>query len=179
MSQYSIRKAGEGDVEALAYLHTMGHKASHVGSARDAYIDAITVDENIENWTRWFKKGEADDVYIAEDSDGKPYGYVWFGPLKTPPPGMSPIRPLYTREIYGLYTLESSWGSGLGAQLMVFAFETMKQQKHSSVCLWVLKNNKRANAFYQKMGGERCGKMKSTRGEANVVESCFGWRKIP
>jgi hypothetical protein len=144
MSDYVIRKADRNDVDTLAYLHTMGHKASHVGSASDDYIEALNVEDNVENWSRWFDKGEAENVYIIYDGDDKAAGYVWFGPLKTPPPGMSPIRPLYTREIYGLYVLSDYWGKGVAQKLMSFAFEKIKEQKQNSLCLWVLKNNKSA-----------------------------------
>ena len=94
----------------------------------------------------------------------------------TPPPGMSPVRPLYTAEILALYILPACWRQGLGRQLMAQAALRLQEKKHKSLCLWVLEKNMRGNAFYKALGGQRCGKKPVTIGTQTLTDVCYGWR---
>ena len=53
-------------------------------------------------------------------------------------------------EIIALYVLKDYYGKGVSEQLMHAAFDVLNH--FSEIYLWVLKDNKRAVAFYQKMG---------------------------
>ena len=53
-------------------------------------------------------------------------------------------------EIIALYVLKDYYGEGIAQKLMKEALTTLEQ--FSEIFLWVLKENKRAIAFYQKMG---------------------------
>ena len=53
-------------------------------------------------------------------------------------------------EIIALYVLKDYYGKGVSKQLMHAAFVAL--DPFSEIYLWVLKDNKRAIAFYQKMG---------------------------
>ena len=53
-------------------------------------------------------------------------------------------------EIIALYVLKDYYGKGIAQKLMKEALTTLEQ--FSEIFLWVLKENKRAIAFYQKMG---------------------------
>ena len=89
---------------------------------------------------------------------------------------MSPIRPLYTGEIYALYILAPYWRQGLGTALMTAAAQGLAEKKHKSVCLWVLEKNARAACFYRARGGQACGRKDVQIGSSKVKELCFGWR---
>ena len=53
-------------------------------------------------------------------------------------------------EIIALYVLKDYYGKGVSEKLMHAAFVALNH--FSEIYLWVLKENKRAIAFYQKMG---------------------------
>ena len=53
-------------------------------------------------------------------------------------------------EIIALYVFKDYYGKGVSKQLMHAAFVALDH--FSEIYLWVLKDNKRAIAFYQKMG---------------------------
>ena len=78
---------------------------------------------------------------MAYDENGTAAGFVNFGKIKTAPPGMSPIRPLYSGEIYALYILPAYWRQGLGTLLIGQAAQELTLMKHKSLCLWVLEKN--------------------------------------
>ncbi|CVK47219.1 acetyltransferase%2C gnat family [Streptococcus pneumoniae] len=53
-------------------------------------------------------------------------------------------------EIIALYVLKDYYGKGIAQKLMKTALTALN--RFSEIFLWVLKDNKRAIAFYQKMG---------------------------
>ena len=78
---------------------------------------------------------------IALD-DAKVVGFVSYGDFRD-----SDTR---AGEIFALYVLKDYYGKGVGQQLMQAAFSAL--YGYQEIILWVLEDNKRAIAFYEKMG---------------------------
>jgi ribosomal protein S18 acetylase RimI-like enzyme len=175
MVVFSVRRANKEDIEALAHIHVQGWKAAYGGIVDQDYLDSMNEDYHLEKWKEWIE-GDLSSTLMAFDNDNNPAGFVSYGRLRTPPPGMSPIRPLYSGEIYAIYILSDYWRQGLGKLLLQEAAKGLAEMKHKSMCLWVLKKNSRAVGFYKKMGGERCGKKDIEIGPSTHLEIAFGWR---
>jgi ribosomal protein S18 acetylase RimI-like enzyme len=172
---FTIRAATTNDIPALAHIHVEGWKASYGGIVNEQFLDSLTEEKQAADWQRWF--GEKNmEVLIAHDAVGKPAGFTSFGKLRTPIPGGSPIRPLYTAEIYAIYILPQYWRQGLGRQLMGAAALKLKDMKHKSLSLWVLEKNTQACEFYKSLGGQRCGKKDIDVGGTKVKDVAYGWR---
>ncbi len=60
-----------------------------------------------------------------------------------------------TGEIFALYVLSEFYGKGVAQQLMNAGLERLKS--YQEICLWVLRENKRAIRFYEKCGFEPDG----------------------
>lgn len=171
---FILRPAIATDCESLARIHIAGWQGAYGGLVDQAFLDSLSITQRTENWRTWLADANT-HVVIAEDKSG-PAGFVSVGPLRTPPPGMSMIRPLYTAEIYALYLMPDQMRKGLGTQLMAAAAAEMKARKHKSLCLWVLEGNKRAIAFYKARGGQKCGTKQVDIGGKMLPEAAFGWR---
>ncbi len=169
-----IRKATTADIPVIASLHIEGWKGAYGGIVDQAYLDGLSVEQRIKDWTEWMTAGES-EVFLAEEG-GQPAGFVVIGRTKTPPPGSSPIRPSHSGEIYALYLHPDFWRQGIGTALIKHAARELKDRKHSTVCLWVLDKNERAKAFYQKMGGQKLGGKMIEIGPSSLKEVCYGWR---
>lgn len=169
-----MRPATAADAQDLAHIHIEGWRASYAGLVEQAFLDGLDTDKRASDWAKWLAEGT--EALIAHDADGKPAGFISFNRLMTPPPGMSPVRPLYTSEILALYILPAYWRQGLGKQLMQQAAIRLKEKKHKSLCLWVLEKNSRGNAFYKALGGQKCGKKDVTIGSQKLTDICYGWR---
>ncbi|PZQ46463.1 MAG: N-acetyltransferase [Micavibrio aeruginosavorus] len=172
----NIRKADASDIPVIARLHVEGWKGAYGGIVDQSYLDSLTVEKRIADWTQWSQTGES-DVFIAEEG-GEAAGFVVIGRTKTPPPGSSPIRPSHSGEIYALYLLPDQWRKGIGTALIKHAAIELKAKKHSTICLWVLEKNERANAFYKKMGGQKLGGKMIEIGHSSLKEVCYGWRDV-
>ena len=55
-------------------------------------------------------------------------------------------------EIVSLYLLPEYWGKGCGRLLFSALAEQLAAMGYQDLCLWVLEGNRRARAFYERMG---------------------------
>ena len=178
MSNIKTRVYKEDDLPRIAHIHNEGWRAAYKGIVDQDYLDGLDDEERLEKWQNWLKAGEIENLYVAADEHDQAYGFISFGKLRTPPPGCSPIRPVYVSEIYAIYVLPDYWRKGAGRALMKCAAKMLQEQKKDSLCLWVIEKNKNAMSFYKELGGERCGKMNVEIAGKNTREICYGWRKI-
>lgn len=172
----NIRPATFDDIPIIAALHVAGWKGAYGGIVDQGYLDSLTVEKRIGDWTNWLASGES-KVFLA-DVGGISAGFVVIGRTKTPPPGSSPIRPSHSGEVYALYLHPDYWRRGIGRALLRHAAQELKAQKHTTMCLWVLDGNQRGNAFYKAMGGQKLGGKMIEIGPSMLKEVCYGWRDL-
>lgn len=65
-------------------------------------------------------------------------------------------------ELHCLYLLPERWGSGLAAKLMDASLAFLCESGCERVLLWVLEENRRARAFYEKHGFVPDGEVKAS-----------------
>ena len=90
---------------------------------------------------RFLSQKYPENTLIAMDGK-KVVGFISYGNYRD--------ETIQAGEIIALYVLKDYYGKGVSKQLMHAAFVALDQ--FSEIYLWVLKDNKRAIAFYQKMG---------------------------
>ena len=90
---------------------------------------------------RFFSQKYPENTLIAMDGK-KVVGFISYGNFCD--------EAIQAGEIIALYVLKDYYGKGVGKQLMHAAFAVL--DRFSEIYLWVLKDNKRAISFYQKMG---------------------------
>ena len=121
-----------------------GKSLVHWQTWREAYDD-ILPEEFQETMTldrcRFFSQKYPENTLIAMD-EKKVVGFISYGNFRD--------EAIQAGEIIALYVLKDYYGKGVSKQLMHAAFVALDQ--FSEIYLWVLKDNKRAIAFYQKMG---------------------------
>ena len=121
-----------------------GKSRVHWQAWREAY-DEILPAEFQEQMTldkcRFYSQKYPENTLIALD-DTKVAGFVSYGDFRDPA--------TIAGEIIALYVLKDYCGKGVGHQLMQAAFAAL--DSYPEILLWVLEDNKRAIAFYKKMG---------------------------
>ena len=121
-----------------------GKSLVHWQTWREAYDDLLPA-EFQETMTldrcRFFSQKYPENTLIAMDGK-KVVGFISYGNFRD--------EAIQAGEIIALYVLKDYYGKGVSEQLMHAAFVALDQ--FSEIYLWVLKDNKRAIAFYQKMG---------------------------
>ena len=121
-----------------------GKSLVHWQTWREAYDDLLPANYQ-ETMTlekcRFFSQKYPENTLIAMDGK-KVVGFISYGNYRD--------ETIQAGEIIALYILKDYYGKGVSKQLMHAAFVALDQ--FSEIYLWVLKENKRAIAFYQKMG---------------------------
>ena len=121
-----------------------GKSLVHWQTWREAYDDLLPA-EFQETMTlkrcRFFSQKYPENTFIAMDGM-KVVGFISYGNFRD--------KAIQAGEIIALYVLKDYYGKGVSEQLMHAVFVALDH--FSEIYLWVLKENKRAIAFYQKMG---------------------------
>ena len=130
-----MRPAGLDDLRATEEVRVATWKVAYRGIVPDAHLDAMSVtDERVANLQSRY--GGELRTLLAEVDD-KVVGMAAVGPCR------DDDRPGET-ELYALYVLPDQWGSGVGQALW--------QAAQPFTSLWVLTDNARARAFYERNG---------------------------
>lgn len=120
-----------------------GKSLVHWQTWREAYDDILPT-EFQETVTlercRFFSQKYPENTLIAMDGM-KVVGFISYGNFRD--------ETIQAGEIFALYVLKDHYGKGIAQKLMTEALSALEH--FSEIFLWVLKENKRAIAFYQKM----------------------------
>ena len=121
-----------------------GKSLVHWQTWREAYDDLLPA-EFQETMTlercRFFSQKYPENTLIAMDGM-KVVGFISYGNFRD--------KTMQAGEIIALYVLKDYYGKGIAQKLVKAALTAL--DSFSEIFLWVLKDNKRAIAFYQKMG---------------------------
>ena len=121
-----------------------GKSLVHWQTWREAYDDLLPA-EFQETMTlercRFFSQKYPENTLIAIDGL-KVIGFISYGNFRD--------ETMQAGEIIALYVLKDYYGKGIAQKLIKAALIALDH--FSEIFLWVLKDNKRAIAFYQKMG---------------------------
>lgn len=124
------------EIEGKSLVHWQTWREAYDNLLPAEYQETMTLDR-----CRFFSQKYPENTLIAMDGK-KVVGFISYGNFCD--------EAIQAGEIIALYVLKDYYGKGVSKQLMHAAFVALDQ--FSEIYLWVLKENKRAIAFYQKMG---------------------------
>ena len=124
------------EIRGKAYVHWKAWHQVYPGLVDQRYLDRLTLEKCEQIAFNW-----PDGLLVAKDGD-RVVGFVGYGHRDGDPEQLG--------EVFAIYILEEYYGRGVGRMLMERALEQLK--KYPQICLWTLKENKRAIRFYQKCG---------------------------
>ncbi|WP_165979595.1 GNAT family N-acetyltransferase [Paraburkholderia guartelaensis] len=117
------------------------------------YLAALDVVTGAVRWLRTVTVGTP-RVFVAIVSDSVA-GWIAFGPSR------DDDVESHCAEIEAIYVAPSFWKRGIGTALMNAASERLHAEGYSAVTLWVLKDNKPAQAFYVENGFQADGSVRA------------------
>ena len=124
------------EIEGKSLVHWQTWREAYDNLLPAEYQETMTLDR-----CRFFSQKYPENTLIAMDGK-KVVGFISYGNFRD--------DAIQAGEIIALYVLKDYYGKGVSKQLMHAAFAAL--DPFSEIYLWVLKDNKRAIAFYQKMG---------------------------
>ncbi|MBQ7146344.1 MAG: GNAT family N-acetyltransferase [Lachnospiraceae bacterium] len=126
----------DDEIRGKAFVHWKSWQEAYPGLVDQAYLDKLTLEKCEDMAYRW-----PENLLIAKDHE-RVVGFVGFGDRGEEAPE--------TGEIFALYVLAEYYGKGVAQQLMAAGLKQL--EAYPQICLWVLKENKRAIRFYEKCG---------------------------
>ena len=140
MNRFEIRKTTPADdFDAISRIYALSWQTAYRGIVPQRYLDDLPE-------TRWagvLREGRWVSYLALENK--KYIGTASVCPARDE--AMSGYG-----EIVSIYLLPEYFGRGYGAPLLAHAMAGLKETGYDNVYLWVLEDNKRARAFYEKNG---------------------------
>ena len=104
--------------------------------------------------------------------DGRVVGFGLCGPARVEPAcdgTEAEAVPAPVGEVYAFYLHPDAWGSGCAPALMAACEDWLRGQSFTTAVLWVLRDNPRGRAFYEKAGWQPTGKDGTFDGPATAA----------
>jgi ribosomal protein S18 acetylase RimI-like enzyme len=163
---YAIAPAGPSDAAALARLHVDTWRETYAGILPSIYLERMSSALHEHRWRqRLLSTREA--TLAAEGHKGL-VGYVSAERSRRSRTGVE-------AEITTLYVLKQAQGRGLGRELFTGAARVMAARGATSLVVWVLRDNLKARAFYERLGGRREDVGNEYVGGAVVASVLYRW----
>jgi len=164
------RDASRRDIEAIAALHADSWRRHYRGAYSDTFLDGDVIADRLEVWTKRLATpgSRANQCTIVAELDGDLVGFA-HTILDDDPKWGALLDNLHVR-----YDLK---GYGIGTRLMEETAQTVIDRARSSgLYLWVLEQNRAAQAFYEARGGICVGRKTSKpAGGGKVVGLRYVW----
>ena len=126
----------DDEIKGKAFVHWKAWHEAYPGLVSQRYLDAMTLEKCEKMAYSWL-----DNLIVAKEK-GRVIGFVGYGDRGDEAPDIG--------EIFALYVLSEYYGKGVAQQLMKAGLQHLAN--YPQICLWVLKENKRAIRFYEKCG---------------------------
>ena len=165
-----IRQARPADVAAIAAINVASWQAAYRNVLPAEMLNNMSLADVKKRWLNRLTTAD-EQVFVCEQTDNI-VGYVVCGASRD-----EDALP-HTGEIYGLYLLPDQWGQGHGRHLMTAALDALRNKGFREATLWVLRQNYRAQAFYQAVGFTAEGVDKRETRFNNVVFHQTRYRRM-
>ena len=167
---YEIKKVSIEDVNAYMRINTQSWIESYKGIVSDKFLKKIKNDmsKNIERAINNFDKKE--EMYLLIYNN-KSVGNTSIGKSRIeeyPNAG----------ELESLYLLNEVKNMGFGKILFDHDVKKLKELGYNDMVIGCLKDNKKANGFYQHMGGKLVFTRTITIGNQRLEENIYYYEKI-
>jgi GNAT superfamily N-acetyltransferase len=178
-----IRNAVPSDAGRIADAHVASWRAAYRPFFPASYLDSEQFAATRHtNWSRWVVDRPEGAALFVPLLDGRVVGFAHAGPERiqgdaAAPSGAAAMTTSVGGEVYGFYLHPDAWGSGAATGLMAACVDHLVAAGFAAACLWVLRDNGRARAFYEKAGWHATGRdtpwTPSDAPELTVIETRY------
>ncbi len=139
----NIYDAKENDAEIISDIHALSWKEAYQNIIPQRYLDELENDFWVSSFENWIRNNILKVKLIYEND--VPVGCIAYSRSRDE-------KLCDWGEIISLYINPKYFKKGYGQKLLEVALMDMKKQGYLNCYLWVLKENKRAQYFYEKNG---------------------------
>lgn len=163
-----VRPARSDDARDIARIEVETWQTTYAGMLTDHALVGMSVTRQGHLWARVLRPGHG--VWVWEE---EPHGLLGFGHCgrhRSPSLG-------FDGEIYMLYVLPDAQGRGIGRQLLLAMFDSLRDSGCRAALVWVVRANP-SRFFYERMGGKLVQQQQMPFGGKDVDVLGYGWNDL-
>ena len=164
-----VRPAEVVDAAAIARVHVATWRSSYGGLLPDDFLASLSEAHYEDRWRRVINDGTS-RVFVAEQ-DGAVAAFASGGRERAGETG-------FAGELYAIYVLAEAQRRGHGRELVHAVALALEEMKLQDMIVWVLRENRQARDFYERLGGRYVRSQPITIGSATLEEVSYGWRSL-
>lgn len=157
-----IREATINDAVPIALAHITSSQEAYQGILSVKEVTNELIESRSHTWEE-FIRSEETRIYVYKDGHTV-IGFIQFGKCRD-----EDLKGEKMGEIWAIYVSPPHWRAGVGSELMNEALNEIVRMGFEQVSLWVLKENKRAIGFYQKIGFRPDGVVKAHKSTTEAI----------
>ena len=173
ISAIVIRPARAGDAQAIARVRVDSWRETYRGMIPQAYLDAMKLEQSRALWEKVLAAGStAVSVFVAE-CGAEIVGFGSGNMLAEPKHG-------FDAELSAVYVRREFQRAGVGRRLVAETAVALSQGARgaSGLIVWVIAGNKRARAFFERLGAKLVVEQAFHWDGMDLVEAGYGWRTL-
>lgn len=149
LEELQFRVAGPGDAPAVAELHADSWRRHYRGAYSDAFLDGDVLADRMAVWTDRLRDADALRCTILAENDGLVgFANTFFDE-----------DPRWGALLDNLHVAAAYKRRGIGARLLALTAEAVVTRPGAiGLYLWVLEQNRDAQAFYEAQGAASTGR---------------------
>ncbi|HVN36060.1 MAG TPA: GNAT family N-acetyltransferase [Casimicrobiaceae bacterium] len=167
----ALRRAVGADAPAIARVRVDSWRTTYRGIVPDAYLDGMQVDASTAMWERILTAGPSTTSVFVADHVGDIVGFAGGVMLEA-------LKYDIDAELVAIYLRREFHHVGLGRRLIGAVVDAQRAHGATGLLAWVIAGNKRARAFYGRLGGELLVEQPFQWDGLNLVEVGYGWRDL-
>jgi ribosomal protein S18 acetylase RimI-like enzyme len=167
----TLRPAVPFDADGIARVHVQVWRETYVGIMPAERLAALSVAERTQRWRDIMALPAPDAALFVAFNGLDLVGFGHCGRQRSP-------QLDFTGEINALNVLKEVHRLGVGRQLMAAMKDHLQACGMTSASLWVVKENARARAFYEALGGLAVAEKAEHRDGYTLNEIAYGWRDL-
>lgn len=174
-----IGRATPRSAAGIARVYVETWRSTYAGMLPDQVLLAMGPERQRNEWLRQIQsQSPGFRVIVAAEIGEGVVGFVscglsaWGDEMGLGRGGSTPVG-----EIFTLYVLPDFQGNGIGRQLLLAAFQSLRESGADQAMVWVLRDNPN-RYFYEAMGGRVAAERQSKMWGMSVAETAFSWTDL-
>jgi ribosomal protein S18 acetylase RimI-like enzyme len=146
-----VRQATLADAAALGRVHVAAWRAAYAGVMPAAFLAGLDPERFRQRWERWLGEGA---TALVVESAGEIAGFCLYGRSRD----ADAVRSV--GEIIAINLDPAFWRRGLGRALLLESVARLRRE-FGEATLWVVRENDRARRFYEALGWQADGAVRT------------------
>jgi len=167
-----IRAADVNDAQAIARVHVDSWRSTYRSLLPADFLESLTEVAYADRGRRFITE-RSSRVYVVQEGAARAdvVGFASGGRERAGETG-------YTGELYAIYLLESWQRRGYGRELVRAVVSGLREVGLEDMLIWVLRDNRPARDFYERLGGVYVRTQPITIGSVTLEEVSYGWPRL-